>query len=126
LANLSLSLEIVLFTFVIVKPSINMKKTIHLVGALVAVGLQACKSVQQKNIDLTVKPGAIWQDTNQEVINAHGGGLLKRGKNYYWYGEIRGKSASEGVSVYSSKDLVHWENKGSLWLNPKIRPVRSP
>jgi hypothetical protein len=80
LANLSLSLEIVLFTFVIVKPLINMKKTIHLVGALVAVGLQACKSVQQKNIDLTVKPGAIWQDTNQEVINAHGGGLLKEVK----------------------------------------------
>ena len=57
-----------------------MKKTICIVGALVAVGLQACKSVQQKNIDLTIKPGAIWQDTNQEVINAHGGGLLKRGK----------------------------------------------
>jgi hypothetical protein len=87
-----------------------------------------CKRVKvfNKNIDLTVKPGAIWQDTNQEVINAHGGGLLKRGKNYYWYGEIRGKSASEGVSVYSSKDLVHWENKGSLWLNPRIRPVRLP
>lgn len=89
-----------------------MKKTICIVGALMAVGLQACKSVQQKGIDLTVKPGAVWQDTNQEVINAHGGGLLKRGKNYYWYGEIRGKSASEGVSVYSSKDLIHWENKG--------------
>jgi beta-galactosidase len=56
--------------------------------------------------------GALWYDTNHEVINAHGGGLLLVNKTYFWYGEKRGTSASEGVSVYSSKDLYHWKNEG--------------
>ncbi|MEI6948940.1 glycoside hydrolase family 43 protein [Paraflavisolibacter sp. H34] len=57
-------------------------------------------------------PGALWYDTRGEVINAHGGGLLYDGKRYYWYGEKRGRSASEGVNVYSSKDLYNWTFEG--------------
>ena len=58
------------------------------------------------------KPGALWYDTNGEIINAHGGGILYVNNTYYWFGEKRGLHASEGVSVYASKDLYHWKNEG--------------
>ena len=58
------------------------------------------------------KPGEEWYDTDGEIINAHGGGMLYYHKTYYWFGETRGKSASQGVSVYSSKDLYNWKNEG--------------
>ncbi|MCX6218937.1 glycoside hydrolase family 43 protein [Spirosoma sp.] len=59
-----------------------------------------------------IKPGAVWYDDKGDVINAHGGGLLYVNKTYYWFGEKRGSSASEGVNVYSSKDLYTWKNEG--------------
>lgn len=57
-------------------------------------------------------PDSLWHDTNGELINAHGGGLLFRNKTWYWFGEIRGQEESGGVSVYSSKDLYSWKNEG--------------
>ena len=65
-------------------------------------------TVNEKN-DFSFKPGEIWNDTEGNVINAHGGGLLFKNNTYYWYGEARGKTASQGVNVYSSKDLYHWK-----------------
>lgn len=58
------------------------------------------------------KPGAAWFDNRGELINAHGGGLLFQNGLYYWYGESRGKSASQGVSVYSSANLYQWKYEG--------------
>lgn len=55
------------------------------------------------------RPGTIWLDENGEIINAHGGGILFVNGSYYWFGEKRGRRASEGVNVYSSKDLYHWK-----------------
>jgi beta-galactosidase len=55
------------------------------------------------------KPGAVWYDESGEVINAHGGGIVQAKGMYYWFGEKRGSHASEGVNVYSSKDLYHWK-----------------
>lgn len=55
------------------------------------------------------KPGELWYDDRGELINAHGGGILYENKTYYWFGEKRGRHASEGVNVYSSKDLYNWK-----------------
>ncbi|MDQ3843028.1 MAG: glycoside hydrolase family 43 protein [Bacteroidota bacterium] len=57
-------------------------------------------------------PGEVWYDDRGEVINAHGGGVLYVDHTYYWFGEKRGQRASEGVNVYSSKDLYNWTYKG--------------
>jgi beta-xylosidase len=51
-------------------------------------------------------------DTQGNIINAHGGGLLKVGKYYYWIGENRRKDVL--VSCYRSKDLLNWEFRGDL------------
>ena len=58
------------------------------------------------------KPGAVWNDEKGNVINAHGGGILFADKTWYWFGEKRGTHASEGINVYSSKDLYHWKYEG--------------
>lgn len=58
------------------------------------------------------KPGEVWLDNKGERINAHGGGLLFLNGIYYWYGEVRGRGASRGVNVYSSKDLYNWKHEG--------------
>ena len=58
------------------------------------------------------KPGAVWYDESGDVINAHGGGILFAIKPYYWFGEKRNARASQGVNVYSSKDLYHWKYEG--------------
>lgn len=60
-------------------------------------------------------PGQIWEDTDGNHINAHGGGILYRDGKYYWYGEHKIEhisSAHVGVRVYSSTDLYNWKNEG--------------
>ena len=62
-------------------------------------------------------PGELWLDTNNQHINAHGGGFLYQDNMYYWFGEYKGSGkdgskAYVGVSVYSSKDLYNWKNEG--------------
>ena len=61
--------------------------------------------------------GGIWRDDGGVHINAHGGGLLREGSTWYWYGEHKidgkaGNRAHVGVGVYSSKDLLNWKNEG--------------
>lgn len=77
----------------------------------------------------TIKPGAVWPDTDGKPVNAHGGGVLFHEGSYYWYGEIKqGKTYLPdcnkswggtrvdvaGVSCYSSKDLSTWKNEGNV------------
>ena len=85
----------------------------------------------------TIRPGETWLDDRGQPIQAHGGGILKQGKTYFWFGEDRtpGLDPSKRyVSCYSSKDLVHWkfrnqvikmsapENIGPRWVleRPKV------
>lgn len=71
---------------------------------LIAMGAQA-----------GIKPGAVWPDDRGVHINAHGGGVLKSGDTYYWFGEHKAdttSSAMVGVTCYSSKDLEHWTYRG--------------
>jgi len=68
----------------------------------------------QKNV---IRPKEIWPDKSGNHIQAHGGGIIKAGKKYYWYGEERRQGldpAYRYVSCYSSKDLVNWEFKGDV------------
>lgn len=83
-------------------------------GAPACAGSTAADSTENPQAKDARKfhPGAVWKDTDGNVINAHGGGVLYRNKTYYWYGEIRGEKESKGVNVYSSKDLHEWKHEG--------------
>ena len=61
--------------------------------------------------------GGLWPDAAGVHVNAHGGGLLKEGGLWYWYGEHKtagraGNAANVGVRVYSSPDLLGWTDRG--------------
>lgn len=82
------------------------------------------QSKAQKNENF--QPKEIWNDTDGNPINAHGGGILYHNGTYYWYGEYKtGKTILPswatwecyrtdvtGVSCYSSKDLLNWKFEG--------------
>jgi hypothetical protein len=70
------------------------------------------------------KPGELWYDDTGEIINAHGGGILYSNNRYYWFGEKRGRGASEGVNVYSSDNLYNWKLEG-LALSPNYTDTTS-
>lgn len=59
--------------------------------------------------------GEVWKDTDGNVINAHGGGIIFHKGKYYWYGEHRpssGFTTQVGVTCYSSADLRNWKYEG--------------
>ena len=79
-----------------------------------AAALAATGAVAQPD---EIRPGALWHDTSGHVINAHGGGVLFDRGVYWWYGEHKvygraGNKAHVGVHVYSSADLVNWDDRG--------------
>lgn len=84
-----------------------------------------------------ISPGEIWPDAAGNHIQAHGGGIIKIGTLYYWYGEERAKGLDTNyryVSGYRSTDLINWtfmgdvlkitdpENLGRRWVleRPKV------
>lgn len=86
-----------------------------------------CQTSQKKNMVVSeIVSGEIWNDTDGNPINAHGGGILYHEGTYYWYGEYKlGKTVLpewatwecfrtdvSGVSCYSSKDLSTWKFEG--------------
>ena len=85
----------------------------------------------------TIKPGDVWPDDRGQHIQAHGGGIIKIGDTFFWFGEDRGQNLDRSlryVSCYASKDLAHWtfrnqvikladpENLGPGWVleRPKV------
>jgi hypothetical protein len=77
-------------------------------------GLVMAASAGARSLE-RITPGQEWPDWKGEHINAHGGGLLFHEGKYYWYGEnrpARGFTTEVGVEVYSSSDLMNWEDEG--------------
>ena len=63
------------------------------------------------------KPNIEWLDTDGNMIQAHGGGIIwdENSQKYYWYGENKSEKGTTGVvsaigvSCYSSEDLYNWK-----------------
>ena len=65
----------------------------------------------------TFTPGELWPDNRGEHIQAHGGGILKMGDTFYWFGEDRGQNLDWRnchVSCYSSTNLADWKFCGDV------------
>ncbi len=86
---------------------------------------------------LLIRPGEVWPDDRGQHIQAHGGGILKLGEVYYWFGEDRSQTNARStrcVACYSSTNLAQWtfrnqvvrltdpENLGRDWVleRPKV------
>jgi hypothetical protein len=59
---------------------------------------------------VTITNDTQFRDTSGNVIHAHGGGMIKVGSTYYWFGECRqsGGYLFDSVKCYSSTDLKTW------------------
>ncbi|KAJ6519335.1 galactan 1,3-beta-galactosidase [Mycena sanguinolenta] len=62
-----------------------------------------------------IVPGATWTDTSGNVIQAHGGGFLKVGSTFYWFGEDKAANSAlfSAVSCYSSTDMMTWTRQNN-------------
>src|SRR3954471_17888761 len=59
---------------------------------------------------VTITTGTQFTDTTGALVHAHGGGVLKVGSYYYWFGENRNADNTfRYVSAYRSTDLKTWE-----------------
>jgi hypothetical protein len=64
---------------------------------------------------VTVTSGSQFTDTSGALVHAHGGGMLKVGAYYYWFGENRNADDTfRAVSAYRSTDLKTWEFRGDV------------
>ncbi|HEY5957236.1 MAG TPA: family 43 glycosylhydrolase, partial [Polyangiaceae bacterium] len=58
---------------------------------------------------VTILPGAVWKDTQGNVLQAHGEGIIKVSNTYYLIGEDKTNGAPfQNVKCYSSTDLTNW------------------
>ena len=76
---------------------------VSLIFGLICIG--GCASAQ------LIRPDAPWLDNGGRQIQAHGGGIIKLGRTYYWFGEDRSRNNEPHyryVACYSSIDLAHW------------------
>ncbi|MGW4214389.1 RICIN domain-containing protein [Lentzea sp. NPDC004789] len=65
-------------------------------------------------------------DTTGAVVHAHGGGVLKAGAYYYWFGENRNPDNSfKAVSVYRSTDLKTWEFRNNALKQSSAAELQS-
>lgn len=81
---------------------------------LAVFGSFSAVTAQKQNI---IRPGEVWPDTDGKHIQAHGGGIIRIGKTYYWYGEERSQGLDTNfryVSCYSSNDLINWKFRGDV------------
>jgi hypothetical protein len=64
---------------------------------------------------VTRYPGTVWYDTAGNVIQAHGGGLIKVDSTYYWLGEDKTSgSPFQNIRCYSSTDFKNWTFVGNV------------
>src|SRR5262245_41284231 len=59
---------------------------------------------------VTVTNATQFTDISGNPVHAHGGGVVKVGNYYYWFGENRhSNNTFQYVDVYRSTDLKNWE-----------------
>ena len=76
-----------------------------LLGLLVPAGWSSAAQAAA----VTVTNGTQFSDTGGNPVQAHGGGVMKVGSYYYWFGENRNSDGTfRYVSVYRSADLSTW------------------
>ena len=61
-------------------------------------------------------PGITFKDTDGDLVNAHGGGIIRVCDTFYLHGEYFLSTTTDndfnGFSMYSSKDLATWKKEG--------------
>ena len=99
-----------------------------IVAALTFLGGLTGMSAAAPAAAATVQNDVFWKDTAGNPIYSQGGGVLKVGGTYYWYGAKyngavsyynnpaggkNGDTSFSAITIYSSTDLAHWKFEGN-------------
>ncbi len=71
---------------------------------------------------VTIKNGALWQDSDGNAVQAHGAGFVQVGDTWYMIGEDRSGWWNPDVNLYSSKNLVDWKFERKIIRNGVTHP----
>ncbi|WP_305785372.1 RICIN domain-containing protein [Symbioplanes lichenis] len=86
-----------------------------LVTAVVTALIVALLPAPAQAAPVTITNGVQFTDTTGAGVHAHGGGVLKAGAYWYWFGENRNADDTfRAVSVYRSSDLRTWEFRNNV------------
>lgn len=66
-----------------------MKKLFWSLALFIGIVCSASLKAQPATTNNAIVPGEVWNDTEGNPINAHGGGILYHEGTYYWYGEYK-------------------------------------
>ncbi|HCA69627.1 MAG TPA: hypothetical protein DEP17_04210 [Lachnospiraceae bacterium] len=79
----------------------------------------------------TFRPGQVWKDTEDNLIQAHGGQVQrltvkekhtgKMVEKWWWVGEDKTQGCRGGICAYSSDDLYNWTFEGVVMRNVSSR-----
>ncbi|WP_273036730.1 family 43 glycosylhydrolase [Massilia timonae] len=90
--------------------------------------------------ETTIRNGVFWKDSAGTPIYSQGGGMLKVGAKYYWYGvkyaeavryaDAPGQAFAQphfsAVTAYSSTDLVNWTFEGDVLTPQGLGALHDP
>ncbi|MGQ4388527.1 family 43 glycosylhydrolase [Streptomyces sp. SAS_270] len=103
-----------------------------------SAGSSAATPLPQRNVSAAapvLQNDVFWKDTSGNPIYSQGGGVLKVGTTYYWYGvkydgavsyynnPAGGKNSNtsfNAITSYSSTDLVHWKFEGNVMTSSDV------
>ncbi|MDG9702546.1 RICIN domain-containing protein [Streptomyces sp. DH37] len=96
-----------------------MRRALHIIlrmAIAVCVGLLPSAVVGQANAaPVTVTNGVQFTDSDGKVLHGHGGGMIRVGQYYYWFGENpHSNNRFRYISVYRSTDLRTWEFRNNV------------
>jgi hypothetical protein len=106
-----------------------------IVAALTFLGGLTGVSVAAPAAAATVQNDVFWKDTSGNPIYSQGGGVIKVGGTYYWYGAKyngavtyynnpaagkNGDTSFSAITIYSSTDLAHWKFEGNALTTSDI------
>ncbi len=92
---------------------------------------EAYDNMIKKPIYTAFRPGQPWMDTENNVIQAHGGHVQRLTvkdrvtgelvEKWWWVGEDKTKGNRGGICAYSSEDLYNWTFEGIVLRNVSSR-----
>ncbi len=89
----------------------------------------------QVNAVATIQNDVFWKDTSGNPIYSQGGGVLKVGSTYYWYGVkyngavryynnpaggLNNDTSFSAITIYSSSDLANWKFEGNAMTSAEL------
>ncbi|MDP9035242.1 MAG: hypothetical protein M3O50_10570, partial [Myxococcota bacterium] len=73
----------------------------------------------------SIQSGVTWLDDKGNPVNAHGGGVVREGDRFYFYGESfsGGTNTFKAFAMYSSPDLMNWTFERNILTTQTSGPL---